>query len=71
MALFLVHNMIAAMAARATADAGTSIAGVFAVVLALLRSHVTADACCPRCGKRPSTAESPLPRSPSASPHSH
>jgi len=60
-ALFLVHNMTAAMAARAAAAAGTSIAGVsFTAVLALVRSHVAADACCPHCGKRPSTAESPL-----------
>jgi hypothetical protein len=62
-ALFLVHNMIAAMAARAAAAAGTSIAAVsFTAVLALVRSHVAADACCPHCGKRPATAANPLAR---------
>jgi hypothetical protein len=59
--LLLVHNMIAAMAARAAHAAGTSIAAVsFAAVLALVRDHVTADACCPHCGKRPSGPEDPL-----------
>jgi hypothetical protein len=39
-ALFLVHNMIAGMAARAAADAGTSIAAVsFTAVLALVRAR--------------------------------
>jgi len=56
-ALLLVHNMIAGMAARAAAAAGTSLAAVcFTAVLALVRDHVTADACCPRCGHRPAGA---------------
>jgi hypothetical protein len=60
-ALLLVHNMIAAMAARAAHAAGTGIAAVsFTAVLALVRDHVTADACCPHCGKRPATAGDPL-----------
>jgi hypothetical protein len=60
-ALLLVHNMIAAMAARAAHAAGTGIAAVsFAAVLALVRDHVTADACCPHCGKRPSGPDDPL-----------
>jgi hypothetical protein len=66
-ALLLVHNMIAAMAAmaaRAAAAAGTGIAAVsFAAVLALVRDHVTADACC-------STAESAPPApEPARAPH--
>jgi hypothetical protein len=60
-ALLLVHNMIAAMAARAAHAAGTGIAAVsMAAVLALVRDHVTADACCPHCGKRPAGPEDPL-----------
>lgn len=60
-ALLLVHNMIAALAARAAAAAGTSIAAVcFTTVLALVRDHVAADACCPHCGRRPASAASPL-----------
>jgi hypothetical protein len=60
-ALLLVHNMIAAMAARAAHAAGTGIAAVsLAAVLALVRDHVTADACCPHCGKRPSGPADPL-----------
>jgi hypothetical protein len=60
-ALLLVHNMIAGMAARAAAAAGTSIAAVcFTAVLALVRDHLSADACCPHCGRRPASAASPL-----------
>ena len=60
-ALFLVHNMTAALAARAAAAAGTGIAAVsFTAVLSLVREHVAADACCPHCGRRPATAASPL-----------
>ena len=60
-ALLLVHNMTAAMAARAAAAAGTTLAAVsFTAVLSLVRDHVTADTCCPHCGHRPSTAPDPL-----------
>jgi hypothetical protein len=60
-ALLLVHNMIAALAARTAAAAGTSLAAVsFTAVLALVRDHLAADACCPHCGHRPATAASPL-----------
>src|SRR5579863_2219388 len=60
-ALLLVHNMIAGMAARAAAAAGTSLAAVcFTAVLALVRGHIAADACCPHCGHRPATAARPL-----------
>jgi hypothetical protein len=60
-ALLLVHNMIAAMAARAAAAAGTSIAAVsFTAVLSLVRDHVAADTCCPHCGKRPAGTGDPL-----------
>ena len=60
-ALFLVHNMIAALAARAAATAGTGLSAVsFTAVLSLVREHVTADACCPHCGYRPASAADPL-----------
>jgi len=60
-ALLLVHNMIAAMAARAAAAAGTSIAAVsFTAVLSLVRDHVAADVCCRHCGQRPSDSGDPL-----------
>lgn len=60
-ALLLVHNMVAAMAARAAHAAGTGIAAVsFAAVMALVRDHVAADTCCPHCGKRPARAQDPL-----------
>jgi hypothetical protein len=60
-ALLLARNMIAGLAARAAAAAGTGIAAVsFTAVLSLVRDHVAADACCPHCGHRPSTAEDPL-----------
>jgi hypothetical protein len=60
-ALLLVHNMIAALAARAAKSAGTSLAAVsFTAVLSLVREHVAADACCPHCGKRPATAADPI-----------
>jgi hypothetical protein len=60
-ALFLVHNMIATLAARAAAAAGTGIAAVsFTAVLSLVREHVAADACCPHCGRRPASAADPL-----------
>jgi hypothetical protein len=45
-ALLLVHNTIAALAARTAAAAGTSLAAIsFTAVLSLVRDHVTADAC--------------------------
>jgi len=60
-ALLLVRNMIAALAASAAADAGTSLAAVsFTAVLSLVREHVAADACCPHCGKRPARVDDPL-----------
>jgi Transposase DDE domain len=60
-ALLLAHNMIAGLAARAAAAAGTSIAAVcFTAVLALVRDHIAADARCPHCGHRPASAASPL-----------
>jgi hypothetical protein len=60
-ALLLVHNMIAALAARTAAAAGTGIAAVsFTAVLSLVREHVTADTCCRHCGSRPASAADPL-----------
>jgi Transposase DDE domain len=53
-ALLLIHNMTATAAARAAALAGTDPGLIpFTAVLALIRSHVTADRCCQHCGRRP------------------
>lgn len=52
--LLLVHNLVATAVARAAVQAGTDPKLIpFAPALALLRNRVTADACCPRCGRRP------------------
>jgi len=60
-ALLLVHNMTAAVAARAAAIAGIDPDQVpFTAVLALVRDHVTADTCCPHCGKRPASGNDPI-----------
>jgi Transposase DDE domain/Insertion element 4 transposase N-terminal len=60
-ALLLVHNMIAAMAARAAVAAGTGLAAVsFTAVLSLVRDHTAADTCCRHCGKRPTSGGDPL-----------
>jgi hypothetical protein len=60
-ALLLVHNMIAALAARTAAAAGTGMAAVsFTAVLSLVRDHIAADTCCRHCGKRPADAGDPL-----------
>jgi hypothetical protein len=59
-ALLLIHNMTATTAARAAAHAGTDPRLIpFTAVLALIRSHITADACCPHCGKRPASGNDP------------
>ena len=60
-ALLLVHNMVAAVAARAAALAGIDPDLIpFTAVLGLVRGGVTADACCPHCGRRPSGPGDPL-----------
>jgi len=60
-ALLLVHNMVATAAARAAAVAGIDPDLIpFTAVLGLVRAHVTADACCRHCGRRPSGAGDPL-----------
>ncbi len=60
-ALLLVHNMIAAMAARAAVTAGAGLAAVsFTAVLSLVRDHVAADTCCRHCGQRPTSGGDPL-----------
>ena len=60
-ALLLIHNMTATAAARAAALAGTSPGLIpFTAVLALIRSHVTADTCCRHCGHRPGSPGDPL-----------
>jgi hypothetical protein len=59
-ALLLIHNMTAAAAARAAGSAGIDPGLIpFTAVLGLIRSHVTAETPCRRCGHRPS---SPLAR---------
>lgn len=59
-ALLLARNMIAGLAARAAALAGiTPGQVVFTAVLSLARAAVTADTCCPHCGKRPTSANTP------------
>jgi hypothetical protein len=56
-ALLLAHNLIAGLAARAAALAGLAPGQiVFTAVLSLARAAVTADTCCPHCGKRPASA---------------
>lgn len=60
-ALLLAHNMIAGLAARAAATAGLTPGQVtFTAVLSLARAAITADTCCPHCGKRPASANAPL-----------
>jgi hypothetical protein len=60
-ALLLAHNMIAGLAARAAATAGLAPGQIcFTAVLSLARAAVTADTCCPHCGKRPASGNSPL-----------
>jgi len=60
-ALLLVHNMIAALAARAAGQAGLDPDLIpFTAVLSLIRGHVTADTCCPHCGKRPASGNDPV-----------
>jgi Transposase DDE domain/Insertion element 4 transposase N-terminal len=60
-ALLLVHNMVAAVAARAAALAGIDPDLIpFTAVLGLVRGWVNADACCPHCGRRPSGPGDPL-----------
>jgi hypothetical protein len=59
-ALLLAHNLIAGLAARGAALAGiTPGQVVFTAVLSLARAAVTADTCCPHCGKRPTSANTP------------
>jgi hypothetical protein len=60
-ALLLAHNMIASLAARAASAVGLSPGQItFTAVLSLARAAVTADACCPHCGKRPASGNAPL-----------
>ena len=60
-ALLLIHNIVAAAAARAAAEAGTDPRLIsFTAVLGFIRAHVAADTRCRHCGRRPATAEDPL-----------
>ena len=60
-ALLLIHNMTATIAARAAGQAGIDPRLIpFTAVLALIRGHVTADTCCPHCGKRPANGNDPI-----------
>jgi hypothetical protein len=55
--LLLIHNLVATAVARAAVQAGTDPKLIpFAAALALIREHVTADACCPHCELRPVSA---------------
>jgi hypothetical protein len=59
-ALLLARNMIAGLAARAAATAGLTPGEItFTAVLSLARAAITADARCPHCHKRPTSADSP------------
>jgi len=60
-ALLLVHNMTATLAARAASQAGIDPDLIpFTAVLSLIRGHLTADACCPHCGRRPASTNDPV-----------
>jgi len=60
-ALLLIHNMTATLTARAAAQAGLNPRLIpFTAVLSLIRGHVTADTCCPHCGKRPASGNDPI-----------
>jgi hypothetical protein len=60
-ALLLAHNMTATLAARAAGQAGLDPDLIpFTAVLSLIRGHVTADTCCPHCGKRPASGNDPI-----------
>jgi hypothetical protein len=60
-ALLLVHNMTATLAARAAGQAGLDPDLIpFTAVLSLIRGHITADARCPDCGRRPATGNDPI-----------
>jgi hypothetical protein len=60
-ALLLIHNMTATLAARAAGQAGLDPDLIpFTAVLSLIRGHVTADTCCPHCGKRPASGNDPI-----------
>jgi hypothetical protein len=62
-ALLLVHNMTATIAARAAGQAGLDPDLIpFTAVLSLIRGHVTADTCCPHCGKHPASGNDPVTR---------
>jgi hypothetical protein len=59
-ALLLAHNMIAGLAARAASAAGLAPGQVtFTAVLSLARAAITSDTCCPHCGKRPTSENTP------------
>jgi hypothetical protein len=60
-ALLLIHNMTATIAARAAGQAGLDPDLIpFTAVLSLIRATITADTCCPHCGKRPASGSDPI-----------
>jgi len=62
-AFLLVHNMIAALAAKAAALAGIDPDEIsFTAVLGLVRARVHAGNRCEHCGRRPGSASDPLGR---------
>jgi hypothetical protein len=60
-ALLLVHNMTAAIAARAAGQAGLDPDLIpFTAVLSLVRGRITADARCRHCGRHPASGNDPI-----------
>ena len=60
-ARLVTFTITATAAARAAALAGTDPGLIpFTAALALIRAHVAADTCCPRCGHRPADSGDPL-----------
>jgi hypothetical protein len=53
--------MTATLATRAAGQASLDPGLIsFTAVLSLIRGHVTADTCCPHCGKRPASGNDPI-----------
>lgn len=57
-ALLLAHNVIAGLAAAATASLSPGQI-CFTAVLSLARAEITAGTCCPHCGKRSASENTP------------
>ena len=56
-----VARLVSFTVTRAAGQAGIDPRLIpFTAVLALIRGHVTADTCCPHCGKRPASGNDPM-----------